>query len=270
MAKFTVLGASGFIGSHLVRNLRTHSHEVLAPDRSDLATLRGNLGYVIFCVGITVEFWKRPLETAHAHVCALNNVLKRAEFDRLVYLSSVRLYDGVDCTGDETDVFRLDPFKPRHVYDLSKCLGEALIYHGGRAGVVARIANVYDDTLSRDDFLCRTVAEALAKQEITINSNPHAGRDYIHVDDVVRALEAIALSPVEAVYNVATGTIFSNQDLAALLEQNLECRISFRSREAAGIVPAPHIVRLTRDFGLHPIQPSARLPAILKAVRQRR
>jgi nucleoside-diphosphate-sugar epimerase len=266
MARFTVLGAGGFIGRHLVGHLRRSGHEVLAPERGDPAVHERDLGHVVYCIGLTTDFAANPMDTAEAHVCVLLPLLRRARFARLVYLSSIRLYDGLASGADETTALSLSPSVARHVYDLSKALGEALTHHGIGSGVVARLANVYDDALRKDDFLCNTVQRALAGGTLEVDSRPEIGRDYIHADDAVRALEAIALGAREPVYNVASGAIFTNGDLAALLEREAGCRLVFRGSGPPRLPPAIDVSRLARDFDLRADPPALRLPAILRAL----
>jgi nucleoside-diphosphate-sugar epimerase len=266
MAKFTVLGAGGFIGRHLVGHLRRGGHEVWAPDRGDPAVDQRDLGHVVYCIGLTTDFAANPMDTAEAHVCVLLPLLRRARFTRFVYLSSIRLYDGLATGADETTALSFSPTVQRHVYDLSKALGEALTHHGSGSGVVARLANVYDDELGKDDFLCKTVQRALAGGDLEVDSRPDIGRDYIHVDDVVHALEVVALGAREGVYNVASGVIFTNGDLAALLEREVGCRLVFRGGRSPRLPPVLDASRLARDFGLRADPPAVRLPAILRSL----
>jgi nucleoside-diphosphate-sugar epimerase len=268
MASFTVLGAAGFVGGHLVEHLRRNGHDVWAPDRDDPSIYQRDLGHVVYCIGVVRDRVRRLFDTAEAHACKLAQVLERAHFRRLVYLSTTRLYDGIEGVADETAEFRLDPQKFGHFYLLSKAFGETLVYHTGKNTAVARLANVYDDRLARQDFLCTTVRRALDRNLIEIDSDPTAGRDYIHVDDVCRALERIALEARHSVYNVATGSVLTNQRLAELCDRALGCRLVFRARDAAKPPPTISIGRLERDFDIHPRPAVERLGDIVGRLRK--
>jgi nucleoside-diphosphate-sugar epimerase len=268
MANFTVFGAGGFIGGHLVDYLRRNRHVVWPLKRHDLIP-EHDLGHVIYCIGFTNDFAANPMDTVEAHACSLISVLRRARFERLVYLSSARLYDGLSGPVDEKTELRLSPSLPRHLYDLSKALGEALIHHGPAGGVVARLASVYDNELRRNDFLCNTVQRALMGGDLEIDSRTEIGRDYIHVDDVVRALEAMALGAREAIYNVASGVMFTNGELATLLDRELGCRLHFRGVAPPHLPPAIDVGRLARDFNLHAETPAIRLRKILRSLIKR-
>jgi nucleoside-diphosphate-sugar epimerase len=266
MAKFTVLGAGGFIGRHLVGHLRRSGHDVWAPGRDDPAVYERDLGYAVYCIGVIRNRWQRLFDTAEAHVCKLVQILSRSQFQRLIYLSSVLVYEGFEGKADEGTELRFDPRQLTHLYHLSKVFGEALIYHAGRPATVVRLATVYDDHLAREDFLCRTVHRALGQGSLEVDAYPEGGRDYIHVDDVCLALERIALDAQQPAYNVASGTIFTNRELAEQCERVLGCRLAFRGESAMTRPTAVSIASLERDFDVRPRSAAQRLPDILKAL----
>jgi len=269
LSQFTVLGAGGFVGGHLAERLRRNGHDVVAVSRRDRVAYDRTLGHVVFCIGLTTDYWKRPLDTAEAHVCALIPLLRADRFDSLTYLSSIRLYDGLEDAASETSDLRLNPQTARHVYDFSKGLGEALTHNVGRRARVVRLGNVYDNELDQDDFLCRTVQRAVREDALEVDADPEAGRDYVHVDDVCAAIEAIGLSGRESTYNVASGIVFTNSELAALCERELNCRVTFRGAASAHRSPRVDVTRLSREFKIDPVSPSGRLPGILKAIAAR-
>ena len=265
MALFTVLGAGGFIGSHLVRAFRNRGHEVFAPARGEPIFDR-HLGCVIYSIGITTDFARFPLETAEAHVCALVPVLRHAQFDRLIYFSSVRLYDGLSGPVAETAELRLNPQQPRHLYDFSKGLGETLVLHAARPGVVIRLASVFDDKLAQDDFLCRTIRSTLANEITTIEASGDGARDYIYVQDVIDAVEAIALRGRETIYNVASGRLLSNAALANLIMAEMNVKINFSGRVALR-PPVLDVSRIKSEFGVSPRPAELVLRSIVRSLR---
>ncbi|MES2850099.1 MAG: hypothetical protein V4685_13660, partial [Bacteroidota bacterium] len=87
----TVLGASGFIGSSIMKKLKEQNTQYFAPERNEVITNR-DLGDVIYCIGLTADFRTKPFETVDAHVCKLKQVLNECTFNSLTYLSSSRVY----------------------------------------------------------------------------------------------------------------------------------------------------------------------------------
>ncbi len=215
MTQFTVIGASGFIGSRLVTSLTAASHSVCAPTRDDRALFTRPLGRVFYCAGLTGDFITRPFDTVEAHVTLLAKLLQTATYDRLVYLSSTRLYDSLGADGgQETDTLALDPALPRNVYDLSKALGENLCLNqsGGRA-VVARLSNVFAADPAASGFLSELLMRAKTERDIELPVSPNGARDYIHVDDAVAALLALEASDLTGIVNLARGEVVTNAEL---------------------------------------------------------
>lgn len=219
MSQYTIIGASGFIGGRLVVALRARGDEVYAPDRGDSELLTRPLGRVFYCAGLTGDFMVRPFDTVEAHVGLLTSMLRSAEFERLIYLSSTRLYDSLGSRGGrEDDILEFDVAAPRNVYDLSKALGENLcLARSGERAAVARLSNLFDWSEDAGGFLSDLLKRARRERFIRLESSPLAERDYIHVDDVIEALLAMDAASVHGIVNVAGGKALSNAEIAQVL-----------------------------------------------------
>jgi nucleoside-diphosphate-sugar epimerase len=218
MSAYTVIGATGFIGARVVRRLRAAGAEVYAPARGDPALFERDLGRVFYCAGLTGDYREKPFEAVEAHVSFLARVLQNARYERLVYLSSTRLYDSLGGgDGMEGAALPLRPSDPGHVYELSKALGEnlALNQSGGR-GSAARVAYVFDWEPGAAGFLSEWLAAARNGRRIDLDSGPSFARDYIHVDDVADGLKAMLDVDGAGLVNLASGRVLSNRDIAAV------------------------------------------------------
>lgn len=221
MARYTVIGASGFVGARLVERLQADGHDVFAPARGDEAVFTADLGRVAYCAGLTADYLARPFDTVEAHVALIARVLERSRFDRLVYLSSTRLYDWAGPEGGrEDEPLSLTPSEPRHLYDLSKGLGEnlCLTQSGGRAAV-ARLACVWDWAEGAPGFLSEWMRAARRSRTLSFDSSTAYVRDYVHLDDTVAALRAMLDQGAGGIVNVATGENVSNGELAEVFER---------------------------------------------------
>lgn len=210
----TVVGARGFVGSRLAQRLGEAGASPWTPAKGDPQLLKRDLGVVYYCAGLTADYDRRPFDAVEAHASLISEILRAGRFDRLVYCSSTRLYDGLPQVDvDEATPLVFDPADPRRVYDLSKALGENLtLARSGGRGVVARLSNVYDGTEGAPGFLSEWLAKAGRSRDLTLESTPHIRRDYIHLDDVVSAL--IAIAGGSGIYNVAAGQLTSNAEIA--------------------------------------------------------
>ena len=138
----TVLGASGFIGSHVVEHLVRAGMEHRAVRRGERVP-EGPLGHVIYCVGVTSDFRERPYDCVDAHVSALLDVVRSAAFDSFLYLSSTRLYVGRVGVAHESDDVSVNPSRLGDLYNISKLMGESIVLNLAKNGRVARPSNVY-------------------------------------------------------------------------------------------------------------------------------
>jgi nucleoside-diphosphate-sugar epimerase len=248
----TILGASGFVGSRLHARLAAEGREVFAPAKGDPTLLQRDLGTVFYCAGLTADYDKRPFDTVEAHATLLSDLVRVGRFERLIYLSSTRLYDGQNkATVAETDPLLFDPSDPRRIYDLSKALGENItVARTGGRGAVARLANVYDWHGGAPGFLSEWLIRAAGERDLRLESSPNVVRDYIHLDDVVTALISMADKRAPGIFNVASGELISNAELAELFEQ-AGWKVTFTGGASAAPPPNVKIWRL-EALGVRP------------------
>ena len=271
---YTILGASGFIGSHLRRHLEATGQEVHAPRLGrngggiDIGENNGDLGHVIYCIGLTADYLADPIATVEAHVSILAEVLRHGRFQSLVYLSSTRLYDSGGPVGHEADDLQLNPRNRRHLYDLSKAAGESLCLSLANPAVrVARLSCVYAEDLGAENFLHDLVRRSAREPFMRIETALDYARDYVHIDDAIAALIAIGETGLRPIYNVASGENVTNRELFAMIERMSGCRIQATEASANNLTPTPRIsvAALRDDLGIAPARLAPRLPRMIEA-----
>lgn len=260
-ARHTVLGATGFVGRHLVRHLEQLGLDVLAPARDDLRIEHEDLGTVYFCIGLTADWRQQPHATVEAHVGKLAHVLDRCRFDALVYLSSTRVYKRVS-TADEAHALAVLPSDADDIFDLSKLLGEALALRDPRCRV-ARLSNVTGDDLRSDNFVPSVIRDALAGH-VLLRTSLASWKDYVLVRDTVAALHAIGERGRERIYNIASGTNTTHGEIVDVLREVTGCRVEVAAGAPISGFPAIAIERARRDLGFVPQAMLAALPRIVE------
>jgi len=259
---YTVLGSSGFIGSHLAEHLLQAGHEVYAPQREELGSFERDLGVVIYAVGLTADFRSRPFDTVRAHVCLLTDILERCRFSSLLYLSSTRVYAG-NAAGNEDARLGVDPQDASDLYNLTKLTGESICRTCGRGNVkVARLSNVIGDDPASGNFLFTLIREALAGQ-IVLQSHLESAKDYILIDDVIRLLVSIASDGKQFLYNVASGKNLSHQQVVTTLQQLTGCTVSAAPDLPRFCFPLLSIDRIRDEFGFEPLSVLDRVSTML-------
>ena len=247
----TVLGAGGWIGAALVSELQRQGRPVVSLDRAALpAWLAGGepLGPVIYAIGLTADFRKRPHATAEAHVALLSEVIQRQGLEQLLFLSSTRVYSRSADTRETAPLPCLSS-DASDLYNLSKLLGEALVLQDPRPGLkVARLSNVVGPGQPESTFVGALLAEARMQSQVTIQQPPDSVKDYVALADVVRLLPLIATQGRQRLYNLGSGRNSSHAEVAAWLERQ-GVNVRFASEAVSGFCfPPLAIERLAAEF----------------------
>lgn len=267
MTLYSVVGAQGFIGTALVARLRAQGVEPYLPARGDEHLLGRDLGRVFYCAGLTGDYRDRPFAAVEAHVAQLARLLEHGRFERLVYLSSTRVYDAnPDAQGHEDAPLRVNAGNAEHLYELSKLLGENLaVNRSGGRGAAARLSYVFDWTPDATGFLSDWLRQAAGRRDLTLDTSPADGRDYIHRDDAVAGLRAIVDSDLNEVVNLAAGRITTNTELAETFAA-AGWRVDFRRSAEAQTARAPDVAKLAA-LGVRPRDARALIAGYLSTLR---
>ena len=256
---FTVLGANGFIGKSLAAWLHEQGHEVHTPER-DLTTaelIASVRGHVLYCIGLTADFRRRPWDTVDAHVCILREILAGAQFSSLTYLSSTRVYLGCKI-GHEDAALTVQPNEPDQLYNLSKLLGESLCHAAHtveRPVRVVRLSNVIGSDIASENFIYVLLREALSQGVIQLNTSLDSAKDYIALEDVTRMLEQVAIKGQSACYNLASGHQTTNLEIVQLISKLTGSTFSVDSNASQILLPPIDIHRLREEFDFKPVFP---------------
>jgi nucleoside-diphosphate-sugar epimerase len=251
--EITVLGAGGWIGAALVAELQRQGRPLRAVGRADLPAWlaqRDQKGPVIYAIGLTADFRQRPHATTEAHVSLLSQVLQRPGIERLLLLSSTRVYARSADTR-ETATLPCLSSDPSDLYNLSKLLGEALVLQDPRPGMkVVRLSNVVGPRQPTSTFVGALLEEARVGGLVTIQQPADTAKDYVALADVVRLLPLIAERGQQRLYNLGSGRNTSHAEVATWLERQ-SARVRFAPGEAASSglnFPTLAIERLAAEF----------------------
>ncbi len=259
---FTILGSRGYVGSHLTEYLRQQKDTIVQVDSAPLPS--GNLGHVIFCIGVTTDFASRLHDTMRAHVSKALEVLETCEFESFTYLSSTRVYER-GTSGEETAPLSADPSNLADYYKISKIAGEAVCLAHPRATVrVARLSNVLGFEQPPLTFVPSLIRDALQHGRIVLNTALDSAKDYILMEDVVRLLPLIAQHGKDRLYNLSSGVQTTHQEIVDCISATLGSSYEARPGGARSTFPMTAATRLRTEFGFEPTPVIERLPSLCR------
>ncbi|BDG06785.1 UDP-glucuronic acid decarboxylase family protein [Anaeromyxobacter oryzae] len=234
-----ILGAAGFIGSHLVDRFLAEGWRVTGVDNLITGTLRniehlsretrfdfleadvcGSLDAIQGTVDAVLDFaspaspidyLEHPFETLHVGSIGVENALKLAKRTGAVFLlsSTSEVYgDPLEHPQRETYWGNVNPIGPRAVYDEAKRFAEAITVAYRRYEKVqvriARIFNTYGPRMRLDDgrVVPTFVAQALRGEPITMFGDGSQTRSFCYVDDNVEGMWRLLHSSYEDPVNI--------------------------------------------------------------------
>ncbi|MBV8879166.1 MAG: NAD-dependent epimerase/dehydratase family protein [Planctomycetaceae bacterium] len=230
MTSALVTGASGFVGTHLVRELRGAGWKVLTASLRGRADLSGDLRTLpLDRVRADVVFHLAGFSSPQASVdhardafdanAALTaRLVRQVRAGRFIIASSSQVY------GPRPDrTSEAAPALPKTPYAASKLCGEALALAAGRDVVILRPYNHTGPGQSAD-FVCPAIARQVARAEAGLDPAVvrvralAPRRDFFDVRDMARAYRLAAERGRSGeIYNVATGDPVSIEEVARRL-----------------------------------------------------
>ncbi len=253
MKKYVIAGAAGFLGSHLTKRLLNEGHSVIAVDNLVTGTLNnlesvsrhphfqfikhdiieplnveGEVDFVcnLACPASPVHYFKIPIETLEVSSLGTKNMLDlvRRKNARFFHTSTSEVYGDPKVHPQPESYFgNVDPYCQRSCYDEGKRYAEALIYayrdqNNLNTGVV-RIFNTYGPFMQPDDgrVVSTFIRQALAGEDITVQSDGRQTRSFCYVDDMIEGLHRLIHSSESGPINIGNPGEFSVLELAKMV-----------------------------------------------------
>ncbi|MEM1610026.1 MAG: GDP-mannose 4,6-dehydratase [Sulfolobales archaeon] len=252
--RILVTGGAGFIGHNVAIYLSSRGYDVVVYDtlerssetaikrledagipiyRKDVRDVQDLRGYdvVIHCAAYVdvAESIANPRIYFENNVVGTASIAKAAADSEalFIYISSAAVY------GDpiKIPIPEEHPIKPISPYGASKAMGEQVVelysrIYGLRY-LILRLFNVYGpgQNPAYAGVISRFIESAINRIPPRIYGDGSQTRDFIHVEDVARAIElSIARQPHNQVFNIGSGKHISILELARLIMRlaNLE------------------------------------------------
>jgi UDP-glucose 4-epimerase len=252
--RVVVTGAGGFLGAHICSYLAQNGFQIAAIGRfsQPLHHTGADVGYyqqipmelpdkkftqlieefqpslLVHCASSAsvVQSVQKPYDDFRSSVdiCAsiLDAVRRKAPDCKTVLLSSAAVYGNPG----SIPIVETAPIVPISPYGYHKWMGEILadeyaqLY--GLSIVVLRIFSAYGEGLRRQVVfdLCKKNSN-LALEEVEVYGTGAESRDFIHAQDIARAVELVYRSKAEGCFNVASGVQTKIAEIVELVKQCL-------------------------------------------------
>lgn len=150
-----------------------------------------------------------------------NAVLKHKErIERFIHISTSEVY-GTSENGSAMD--EAHPLNPASPYAAAKAGADRLVYSYCYTydipAVIVRPFNNYGPRQHLEKAIPRFVTSVLLGEKLTVHGRGEASRDWIHVEDTCRGLDAIIRAPIETVkgevFNLGSGRTISIGEIAS-------------------------------------------------------
>ncbi|WP_272678181.1 SDR family oxidoreductase [Providencia sp. PROV137] len=225
MSLYTIFGGRGFIGSEFVRQLTKLGHDIYIPERNDANIYKKGLGTVIYAAGYG-DCENNAVNVLEANTVLLNRILNNSQFQKIVYISSTRVYMGGNSTSEESNL--IINFKDkRKLFNLTKLTSEEMCIKSGKECLIIRPSNVYGLALNSPLFLPSIIRDAINDQVVNMYVTPHYSKDYVHVGDVVSSTISLINKSQNGIFNIASGKNTNADSIANLLINKTGCKVNW-------------------------------------------
>ncbi len=227
-SRYLITGATGYVGSMLVRHLQERGEKVVALVRnlekaremlSEVELLQVDLtddesmrslravpcDYIVHCAAVTAsrEMRLHPVEVMRSIVNATQNLLelaRRSQPQSMVYVSSMEVYGDLDCSDghraqeEEAGQGIVDVLASRSCYPLGKraaeniCAGYAQEY--GVPVKIARLAQTFGQGVLPGDrrVFAQFARSAIRGEDIVLHTTGRSMGNYCAIEDVIAGL----------------------------------------------------------------------------------
>jgi len=222
-----ITGARTFLGMHVSERLRHNSNvselaifdkpsDIL--DKEAVDKFVSGKDVIIHLAAVHRADDVELMRTNLLGTLSLVRAIKEKNTDcRLLFASSFQVY--ANSTVD--DVIDEDfPLRPTTTYGFSKKFEEELVLSQIKNSVIFRISNEYGPGCRPFDNSVVATFIHLAKEgsEISITGSGNQSKDFVFVDDVVKAFELAVLSDAKGIFNICAGESVSINRIAELIK----------------------------------------------------
>jgi nucleoside-diphosphate-sugar epimerase len=243
---YTVIGGNGFVGTEVVQQLIKRGETVWIPSKDDPDLYQKDLGIVIYCAG-NGDCIKDPFKVLQSNTITLSLILQKSEFDKLIYISSTRVYMNQHQSNESCDLSIINEDE-RKLFNLTKLVSEELCIKSKRNCIIVRPSNVYGLALDSPLFLPSIIKHAILNAKVDMYVPKSYSKDYVAVSDVAEAIIFLTKSNniIDKVFNIASGQNVTAKEIADILSEHTACEIIWHKNNSTEYFPETEIENIQK------------------------
>ena len=222
--KIVVIGAAGNLGSSILKALscsKTSAHGLSRSNWGSVGNDIQNVDMVIHAAGnLKTDIFLNPAKYFHDNLMTSMNALelcKTHNIQRFFFISSCAVYGSENTTTEKIKC------TPESIYGQTKLFNERVISEfcskNGIQYSCLRVFNLYG---GKDNFsiISKIHHSGSTGEELVVNNNGEAYRDFIHVDDVTKIISILVkLNEFPKIMNIGTGSAIKIKDVIRKAKQ---------------------------------------------------
>tara|TARA_X000000950_G_scaffold286150_1_gene394182 strand:+ start:357 stop:1337 length:981 start_codon:yes stop_codon:yes gene_type:complete len=180
-------------------------------------------------VKLSVENFKQDFTNNVISTLNLLEVAKNQSIKKFIFASS-----GAPLGFQKPPIHEGKPLSPKSPYGASKMAGEG--YCSAFAGsydlntTILRFSNVYGPgSYKKESVVAKFIKDCIRNQKILINGNGEQTRDFIYIDDLIKAiLLSTKVQKCGEIFQIASGKETSIKELARIILDYLKNKLDFK------------------------------------------
>lgn len=244
--RVVVLGAAGFVGQALVKQLYARGVSILAIGRSELDLLSADAGSRLAAMlrhddCVVLISARAPVKN---NVMLIDNLrmmeaacaaLTSRPVAHVVYVSSDAVYADGDRPLEETSCAQ-----PTSLHGVMHLNREIMLQNICEAPLcILRPTLIYGAADPHNGYGPNRFRRLAQRgEEIVLFGEGEERRDHVYIDDVALLMTSCIIQRSEGILNIATGTVTSFRDIAALIVAKAPVPVAIRGTVRIG--PMPH------------------------------
>lgn len=235
MKKVLIVGANSILSKALidcwlgraeitvVYNSYKGNYSVNYLSLSDLHLLNDVFDYVFLVSALITNDLRENENLFKVNVGLVERVVNKFLSAKLIYFSSVSIFDGLDNVTITSDT----PPSPATNYGISKLWAEKLIENHKKFSII-RIGSMYGIGMKENTFLPAVLNKVIKTGVIELFGDGSRRQNYIHVRDVAQLASKAALENRNILILGINPEDYSNNEVAQVISSLIECKLLYK------------------------------------------